>query len=193
MRRAKCSRADPQRPGWKNTSFMSEEGKPLSICPGCGLHDVDRGLLPDHRFNTSGECWHAYCELSAYTITRDRTSFIHQHAVDAYAAQHAINSRTNIATSFALIGLYLAVERGFSGLQVQRAHMRIARSRKQWPEFTHSPVRAALNVLDVLRSEPGPIRDAAIKRWAAAVWAVCSEAHEWTRRTCMELLDVSAS
>jgi hypothetical protein len=34
------------------------------------------------------ECYAAYEELSAYNLLRARFDFLHQEAVDAYAAQH---------------------------------------------------------------------------------------------------------
>jgi hypothetical protein len=44
--------------------------------------------------------------------------------VDAYAAQHATPASKPITTAFALIGLFLFAERGFTGKQVQRWNSR---------------------------------------------------------------------
>jgi hypothetical protein len=112
----------------------------------------------------------AYQELCAYTLTRGDPAFIHQHVVDAYAAQHVGAQTKAITTAFALIGLYLLVERRYSGRQVQLAHMRLARKRKQWPTFTPPPARPALTVIDVMRAEPGTPRDQAILAWCVSVW-----------------------
>ena len=54
-------------------------------------------------------------ELYAYTLLRDRSEFIHQHAVDAYAAQHIGKETKPIVLAAALIGLYLFTERGYTG------------------------------------------------------------------------------
>ncbi len=70
----------------------------------------------------------AYNELCCYTLAHGDTSFIHQHVVDAFAAQTAGDGTKPIALAFALIGLYLHVEREFSGKQVQRAHMFLERT-----------------------------------------------------------------
>ena len=42
-----------------------------------------------------------------------------------------------------LIGMYLALEKGRTGRQVQRAHTRIAKARKDWPRLGHPCTRAA--------------------------------------------------
>ena len=55
--------------------------------------------------------------------------------VDAYAAQHADEKSKPITVAFALIGLYLQIEKHYSGKEVQRAHMRLAKKKRQWPVF----------------------------------------------------------
>ena len=60
-----------------------------------------------------------YHELSCYTSAHPDPSFIHQHIVDAYTAQHANETTKLIALVFALIGLYLHVEKNFTGRQVR--------------------------------------------------------------------------
>ena len=117
-------------------------------------------------------------ELSAYTLTHRDPRFIHQHVVDAFAAQHASPRSKAIGVAFALIGLYLHLERGCTGREVQRAHMRLAHKRKQWPTFDPPAERGALTVVDVMRSPPGPKRDQAIEDWCAAVWEAWHASHE---------------
>ena len=112
----------------------------------------------------------AYYELSAYTLTHGDPAFIHQHVVDAYAAQHASPESKPITVAFALIGLFLYLERGYSGRQVQLAHMRLARKRKQWPTFPLPEARGALTALDVLQAPPRAARDQAIRSWCVSVW-----------------------
>lgn len=70
---------------------------------------------------------HAYHELQCYTLAHGDVEFIHQHVVDVWAAQHADETTKPIGLAFALVGLYLHVERGVSGRQVQRVHMALAR------------------------------------------------------------------
>ncbi len=112
----------------------------------------------------------AYDELCAYTLSHGDPAFLHQHVVDAWAAQNATPAGKPIAITMALTGLYLHVERGFSGREVQLAHMRLARRKQAWPAWQFPDQRGALTALDVIASPPGPERDRAIHAWAAAVW-----------------------
>lgn len=110
-------------------------------------------------------------QLSAYTLNHGDPAFIHQHVVDAYAAQNA-NERTKpITITFALAGLYLHIEKQFTGRQVQLAHMKMAKNKQQWPSFPLPNERGAITERDVLAAPAGPQRDAMIEAWAAAVWA----------------------
>jgi hypothetical protein len=138
------------------------------VCPGCGIDD--------------DECAQLHAELAAYTLTHGDRNFIHQHVVDAYAAQHACLATKTIGPAFAVIGLYLALEEGFTGRQVQRAHMDLARLKKQWPKLEPPRDYAILTVADVMKADPGEPRDAAIMKWAAAVWNTWHDQHEWIRQ-----------
>jgi uncharacterized protein DUF5946 len=112
-----------------------------------------------------------YHELCAYTLTHPDPAFLHQHVVDAFAAQHA-NERTKpITLVFALVGLYLHVEKGQSGKQVQHVHTLLARSRKNWPRIDAPLDRGDVTVSDIVRVPAGPARDAMIHTWCASVWA----------------------
>jgi len=46
-----------------------------------------------------GKCRDLFHELSGYTISTEDARFIHQHAVDAYAVQHAAENPKPIATA----------------------------------------------------------------------------------------------
>jgi hypothetical protein len=160
-------------------------------CPGCGLILPDRGAsaTPLH---ASQACWELYGELAVYTMARGK-DFIHQHAVDAYQAQHATRSATNIGPAFSLIGLCLALERGATGLQVQRAHMLLGKTRRVWPKLEFPEAGASLTVRDVLNAAPGDARDAMLMDWCSAVWASWAHALPYTRQICDELLAKSFS
>ena len=93
-------------------------------CPDCGAALRDDG------------CIGLYHELTVHTLSDRDPTFPHQLAVDAYAAQHAGPETKPITTAFALIGLYLVCERGFSGREAQRAHMALGRRRQEWPRFS---------------------------------------------------------
>lgn len=158
-------------------------------CPGCGLWLPTVNGASHPRYNASRECWQLYGELSDYTLTRADDEFIHQHAVDAYAAQHATPTAPAIGAAFALVGLYLTIERGFTGRQVQRAHQLLATRSKSWPRFTSSASAGRRTVADVLREAPGAARDAALHQWAAAVWSAWTPAHPRVAALVREHLD----
>jgi hypothetical protein len=120
----------------------------------------------------------AYDELAAYTLTHGDPAFIHQHVVDAFAAQHATEDSKPIGVAFALIGLYLHLERGSSGREVQQAHMRLGRRRRLWPIFELPATRGEITVHDVVAETPGPERDRAIEDWCASVWQAWSGSKE---------------
>jgi hypothetical protein len=120
-------------------------------------------------------------ELSYYTLAHGDPKFIHQHLVDAYGAQHVRLSKSTIGGAFALAGLYLAVERGFSGRQVQKTHMLMARTSKDWPRFNPPEDVGPLTVADVLAVEPGPRRDDKLMEWCAGIWAAWSPEHARVR------------
>src|SRR3954465_2158408 len=112
----------------------------------------------------------AYHELSCYTLAHGHPSFIHQHVVDAFAAQEADEHTKPIALTFALAGLYLHVEKALSGRQVQLAHMKMARQKRLWPTFALPRERGAITAVDVMQAAPGGERDKAIDAWCASVW-----------------------
>jgi hypothetical protein len=159
-----------------------------TICPGCGLHlPAGNGDLPKH-CNASPECLQVYGDLLCYTVGKQDEEFIHQHAVDAYAAQHAGGPTRNITVAFGLIGLYLALEKGYTGKEVQRAHMQIAKRRKEWPRLEPPLQPAGITVMDVLKFEDGPAKDAMIHEWMTAVWESWTDRQEWVRETTDSLL-----
>ncbi len=123
----------------------------------------------------------AHDELAAYTLSLGDADFVHQHVVDAWTAQHASASSKPISIVFALIGLYLHVERGVSGRNVQRAHMEFARHRRDWPRFDPPSMDNTITVHDVMAAPADPDRLRMIDRWCESVWATWSAAHAEVR------------
>jgi hypothetical protein len=113
----------------------------------------------------------AYDELQCYTLAHGGREFIHQHVVDAWMAQHADQRTRPVGLTFALVGLFLHLERGFTGRQVQLAHMALGRQSRAWPAFGLPADRGAVTARDVLAASPGPERDRMIDEWCASVWA----------------------
>jgi Family of unknown function (DUF5946) len=125
----------------------------------------------------------AYNELTAWTLSLRDGAFIHQHVVDAWAAQHADEDSSAVGVAFALLGLYLHLEKGFSGGEVQRAHMQLAQpygrgpGRKDWPRFSVSRDRGRVTVCDVM-AVPELERAHAIDQWCRSVWDVWKQSYE---------------
>lgn len=117
-----------------------------------------------------------YDELYAYTM--GRAGFILQHVVDAHKAQTATPSTAAIGVVFSLVGLYLHVEHGFTGTQVQQAHMRMGAKRRAWPTIELPIDRGALTAAEVMAVAAGPARDAAIDEWCRSVWRAFSASRE---------------
>ncbi|HEY4306979.1 MAG TPA: DUF5946 family protein [Gemmatimonadaceae bacterium] len=113
----------------------------------------------------------AYSELSTYTLSHKGPEFLHQYIVDAYAAQQATPAERSVRVAFALIGLYLHVERRFTGREVQRVHRTLGDRTRDWPTFALPEDRGALTAADVLVAPPGDARDRAIDAWCRSVWA----------------------
>lgn len=117
-------------------------------------------------------------------MTRQPERFLHQHAVDAYAAQHAAENPRPIATTAGLIGLYLFVEKGWTGRRVQRAHMELGNRMKEWPRCRPPPPPA--------RSSPpsSPRRKGASgttgDEWARAAWSAWTSEHARIRERMEE-------
>ncbi|HEX6533451.1 MAG TPA: DUF5946 family protein [Gemmatimonadaceae bacterium] len=121
---------------------------------------------------------HLHLTLWAYTLEHRGPDFVHQHAVDAFGAQHADAHTRPIELTFALVGLYLHVERGYTGREVQRVHAALARRRPAWPSFVLPAFRGEVTTAEVLAAPAGPERDAAIDAWCAAVWAAYGDCRD---------------
>ncbi len=129
----------------------------------------------------------AYQELQGYTLLHGDPAFIHQHVVDAFAAQHASAEDKPIRVAFALVGLYLHLVRGASGREVQLAHMRLARRRRTWPRFDPPAERGEVTPTDVMAAAAGPDRDRAIDAWCRSVWSAWHASHERVARLLEEM------
>lgn len=131
-------------------------------------------------------------ELAFYTLGRRSPEFVHQHVVDATAAHQADAGTSPLKLTFALVGLYLHVERGFTGRAVQLAHMELARDKRPgkppWPSFALPATRGTITPAQVLAAPPGAERDAAIDAWCASLW----QAYGASRGRVIDLIDASA-
>ena len=111
----------------------------------------------------------AYHKLYVYTMGRPR--FILQHVVDANMAQRCNANSKPISVVFVLAGLYLHLEKGFSGAEVQQAHIAMGKCKREWPAIPLPTERGRLTPADVMAAPAGAERDVAIDRWCESVWA----------------------
>jgi Family of unknown function (DUF5946) len=126
-------------------------------------------------------------ELAFYTLSKGDEAFIHQHAVDAYAAQHADSMTRPIKIIFGLVGLYLALDRGWTGRQIQLFHMKMARHKRDWPTIDLPTGRGSLSVEDVLAASPGYVRDLRIMDWCRSTWDAYAASHATIRQLVSEM------
>jgi hypothetical protein len=124
----------------------------------------------------------AYDEVYAHTMGRPR--FILQHVVDAFAVQTANGDSKPIGVVFGLVGLYLHVEKQFSGRQVQKAHAKLGGRKREWPRVYLPEDRGAVTVADVLLAPEGAERDMEIENWCRSVWSAFAD----NRQTVIALL-----
>lgn len=105
-----------------------------------------------------------------YVYTMGRPGFILQHVVDAFAVQSATADSKPIGVVFGLAGLYLHIEKQFSGRQIQQVHMQLGRRKRSWPSISFPEDRGRMTVADVSAAPAGPARDLAIESWCQSVW-----------------------
>jgi len=107
-----------------------------------------------------------------------RRKFILQHVVDAQQAQTATQDNKPMGIVFSLVGLYLHVEKGFTGVEVQKAHQKLGRQKRQWPTIPLPQQRGSITASDVMVAPAGPERDATIDRWCETVWKAYSDSRD---------------
>jgi hypothetical protein len=127
-------------------------------------------------------------ELSCYSSSHTDPEFIHQYIVDAFALEIADEDTKNIKVAFALIGLYLHVEKNFTGKEIQNAHIKLGKKRKTWPRFVLPLKRGDISIKNVMDCPEGLKRDKAIEDWCLSVWNSYSSCHEAVRNLVQDEL-----
>jgi hypothetical protein len=117
---------------------------------------------------------------------------LHQLTEDAYAAQHAGPRVPPIAMAFALIGLHLALDEGWSGTGVRSAHQYLAAHHKDWPHFAPPREPAALTIADIAGSHTPEEHASRVRAWATSVWESWSTEHLAVREWADQVLDGAA-
>jgi hypothetical protein len=133
------------------------------------------------RYNASVECLGLFHRLSGIHFDEADPAFIHQVAVDCYGAQHAGGPAKPIAAVFALVGLCLHLEHGFTGKQVQAAHTALGRTQKHWPALPAPTARFPVTVESVVACATASSRTVQLKVWAQATWEAWRGEQMWVR------------
>jgi len=122
-------------------------------------------------------------ELSFYTLSHsDSDYFIHQLIVDAFTAQTAYKDTKKISLIFSLVGLYLLIEKNYTGKQIQQAHTVLSNYKDYLPEIKLPENRGEITISEVLKSELN--RDEMIKKWCSSVWKEYESSKEEIKRFC---------
>ena len=122
-------------------------------------------------------------ELSFYTLSHaDSDYFIHQLIVDAFTAQTALKDTKNISLVFSLVGLYLLIEKNYTGKQIQQAHTVLSNYKDYLPVIKLPENRGEITISEVLKSELN--RDEMIKKWCSSVWKEYESSKEDIKRFC---------
>lgn len=118
-----------------------------------------------------------YNELAFYTLSHKSSEFIHQHIVDAFALQTANETTKPIKIVFSLAGIYLLVEKKYTGKQVQLAHIEMTKKSKIFPAILLPENRGKITISDVLKTADGNEKDQKINEWCVSVWNAFSTQH----------------
>lgn len=153
-------------------------------CPGCGaLLPPSDG--PTHAYiGASAGCWALFGEVMAREYGDYGYPEVHGLTVDAYMAQHpGTPSRRSIqSVALHLIGLYLALERGYDARRVIAERQQLL---KRGDTFTWLEPLADMGphtIVDVHATAALPHHERAVRAWAASVWAAWSVHHAQIRR-----------
>jgi hypothetical protein len=111
-----------------------------------------------------------YNELAFYTLALQDDFFIHQLVVDAYTAQTATAETKPIRLIFALVGLYVVVEKNFTGKQAQQLHTKMSNNKIEWPSIELPMYKGDITIDKVLELNPDDERNKMIVKWCDSVW-----------------------
>lgn len=149
----------------------------LGACPSCGYVGVDDDRPEPDRVLATPACYAAFGELTGgHTLLARSGYFVHQVAVDAYQAQHCPRGAQRTLV-FSLAGLYLVMEKGRTGRQVQQVHAELARTRHPLPLVEPVDASGAGTVAEALARIPRDGLLTAVQGWAGQVWNAYATSH----------------
>jgi hypothetical protein len=139
---------------------------------------------PTHAYMASTPgCWAAFGRVLAREYEDQRLFSVHRLTVDAYAVQHpGVPSRQSIqSVGVHLVRLCLFLERGLSASKANDAMLSAAKHKAQY-HWLEPPVSLGVHtVADVEATLGVQAHEAAVRAWAAQMWAVWSHHHPIVR------------
>ena len=163
-------------------------GQGLVPCPDCHalVPDVDG---PTHAYiGGNAGCWAAWGELQARAYADLGLAAVMPLAVDAYAAQHhGVEGRRSAQSVWVhLVSLCAILERGSSPVDGIRHKQDLLRHDPVFAWLAPPADPGEVTVLDVAGLAGRPT-GAAVRRWAASVWAAWSAHHHAIRERTDEV------
>jgi hypothetical protein len=151
---------------------------PKSRCPGCATLLAGGALPYRGYYNSSAECWAEYTRVLAVEY-QDAVLFgqVHQLTVDAYAVQHAGGAHPDKSVCVHLVGLHLALERGFDSVDIPARLQQVSGAISTWPHFELPSVRSQVTAHDVAQAKSTREHAELVRRWASQTWEAWSAHH----------------
>ena len=141
-------------------------------CIGCGAQVPD-SHGPTHPYiGASPGCWAVFGQVLAKEYGEYSFPAVHRLTVDTYAVQHpGTPSRQSIqSVAVHLIGLYLALERGWEPHVIAEALGRaVQRGRDVFVWLEPPASQGSVTVLDAVRARDLSEHQALVRRWARSV------------------------
>jgi hypothetical protein len=151
------------------------------VCPGCGISVAAATIPAAARYQAAADCLQHFHTLAGIHFDEADASFKHQIAIDCYGAQHIGGPSKPVTAVYALVGLCLHVERGFSGRQIQAAHMLLARTRSNWPTLSAPATHYRVTVDMVVAAGCASSRAQQLEAWAVCTWEAWRNEQQWVR------------
>jgi Family of unknown function (DUF5946) len=156
---------------------------PVLQCMWCkGMFEQSDGATHEYMESSPG-CWAAYGRVLALQYEDQRLFDVHRLTVDAYAVQHpgAPGRQSIQSVGVHLVRLCLFLERGLSSSKANDAMLSAAKNKAQYHWLEPPASLGPRTVADVEAAAGIEAHEAAVRAWAAQMWAVWSRHHATIR------------
>jgi hypothetical protein len=152
-------------------------------CLGCGASVPDRDSAIHPYIGASAGCWALFGEVMAREYGEYRYPAVHALTVDVYAAQHPgmPSRRSTQSVALHLMGLHLALERGYDAQRVIAERQRAQRAGATYTWLEPPANMGPLTIVDIHAARDLAEHEDLVRRWAASVWAAWEQHHDRIR------------